>query len=66
MIDEETDPLFGLLIFLAILGLGIMIGLAASGDGESVRKEAVKAGAAYYRSNTNTGEAVFTWKTGCE
>ena len=31
-----------------------------------IRCEAIKAGAAYYQSNTNTGEAVFTWKKGCE
>lgn len=64
--DEENSPLSYVLMFLAILGIGFLMGLTASDDGERVRKEAVKAGAAFYWSNTNTGEAVFTWKTGCE
>lgn len=51
------------LALLAAFVLGVAVGLAACNEGELVRQEAVKAGVAYYQSNTNTGEAVFTWKT---
>jgi len=53
---------------IAALGVGLIIG-TMMGEHRGMtdcRIEAVKSGAAYYQSNTNTGLAVFTWKKGCE
>lgn len=65
--DYMNLPLFVFGI-IALGGVLILVGalLGKSNGMEIMRREAVRFGAAYYQSNTNTGEAVFTWRKGCE
>ena len=45
-------------------GIGVIVGREHGRD--IMKREAVVFGTAYYRSATNTGEAVFTWRKECE
>lgn len=63
MNKENGGLFFGLVMLLLLMGIVIGSGLGSTWGRDSARIEAIKAGAAEYITNKETGTAEFKWIT---